>query len=91
MRATDLHHGKGAAENRNAQSTRDNKLYKECLLVKNIDIRTALLVGNIRNYQVAEALNVTEFTFSRWLRQDLQPERKQVIMTAIEKLTNGKQ
>lgn len=53
----------------------------------NSDIRAAIKEHNLRQYQVAEKVGVSEFTFVRWLRKELSDERKQVILVAIEELT----
>lgn len=55
--------------------------------VPNKDIRVALI--GYKNYQVAEVLGVTEFTFCRWLRKELSSERREQIIAAIEKLSKG--
>ena len=51
----------------------------------NRDIRVALI--GYKNYQVAEALGITEFTFCRWLRNELSCDKKALIIVAIEKLS----
>ena len=44
---------------------------KEFLGMKNIDVRLAIANKRLRNYEVAAACGVSEFTFSRWLREEL--------------------
>lgn len=53
----------------------------------NSDIRAAIKAHNLRQYQVAEKIGVSEFTFVRWLRKELSYERKQIILAAIEELS----
>ena len=57
--------------------------------MKNKDIKIALLVNSVRNYQVADALGITEFTFSRWLRRELTAEKKKIVLACIKKLSMG--
>lgn len=59
---------------------------KERLGMKNIDIRLAIANKRLRNYEVAAACGVSEFTFSRWLRQELPQEKKKRILDVIESL-----
>ena len=53
----------------------------------NSDIRAAIKEHNLRQYQVAEKIGVSEFTFVRWLRRELSDERKRIIFAAIEELS----
>ncbi|MBP2641888.1 MAG: hypothetical protein H6Q66_2839 [Firmicutes bacterium] len=55
--------------------------------IPNIDIHTALI--GYKKYEVAELLGITEFTFSRWLRKELKPEQKLMILDAIKKMSLG--
>ena len=59
---------------------------KERLVMKNIDIRLAIANKRLRNYEVAAACGVSEFTFSRWLREELPQEKKKHILNVIENL-----
>ena len=42
----------------------------------NKEIRELLAKRRIRQFEVAGQLGITEFTFSRWMRTELSPERK---------------
>lgn len=55
----------------------------------NSDIRAAIKEHNLRQYQVADKVGVSEFTFVRWLRKELSDERKQIILAAIDELTKA--
>ena len=59
---------------------------KGVLGMKNIDIRLAITNKRLRNYEVAAACGVSEFTFSRWLREELPQEKKKHILNVIESL-----
>ena len=52
--------------------------------IPNKDILVALI--GLKKYKVAELLGITEFTFSRWLRYELNLERKEQVLKAIKKL-----
>ncbi len=51
---------------------------------KNQDIRQEIAKRRLRQYEVAEKLNVSEFTLSRWLHRELDPDRKQKVLDAID-------
>lgn len=55
----------------------------------NTDIRQAITDSGLKYWQVADALNVADSTFTKWLRKELDPEKKAAVMEAIEKLKNG--
>lgn len=55
--------------------------------MKNVEIKLALKQANLKQWQLAELLGITEWTLSRWMRKELQGEKKQRI---IEVIKNGK-
>jgi len=54
--------------------------------VANAEIRDLIRKKRFRHYEIAEALGVNEFTFSRWLRNELPDEKKREIIKAIEQI-----
>ena len=52
--------------------------------MKNDLIRKAARWNGVTLWQIAQKLNVSEPTLTRWLRVPLSPEREQKIMDAIE-------
>ena len=52
----------------------------------NLEIRLQIKQNRLRNYEIAKVLNISEFTFSRWLREELNEERKKLVLSAIDKL-----
>ena len=59
--------------------------------VKNQDIRQILNLvrrEGIYNYLIAEEMGISEITFSRNLRREMCPEKKQKIKNAVEKIKN---
>lgn len=53
---------------------------------KNIDVRTAMLLADIRQYEVADAIGVTEQYFSQLLRHELSTDKKDAIMDVINQI-----
>lgn len=53
----------------------------------NKSIKAAIHEAGLKQWQVAKALHVSEFTLVRWLRDDLTQEREAAIYAAIEKLS----
>lgn len=58
--------------------------------MRNEEIRTALFQHNIKQWEVAEQLGVSEITICRWLRSELPDDKKAKIMSAINKLAEEK-
>lgn len=52
----------------------------------NAEIRELIRKKRLRHYEIAKALGVNEFTFSRWLRNELPDEKKRKIIEAIEQI-----
>ena len=57
----------------------------------NTDIRNAAGSCGLKLWQVAEAIGLTDSSFSRKLRKELSPEEKQRILHAIESLAQKTQ
>lgn len=53
------------------------------------ELKTLIQSKRIRQYEVARELNVNEFTFSRWLREELDEERKTEILEAIKNVSEN--
>lgn len=58
--------------------------------MENVEIRYAYMQAGIKQWQLAEALGLSETHFSRKLRRELPQEEKQRIMEAIERLAQEK-
>lgn len=52
--------------------------------MKNKEIRTALRLSDVTQWQVADELGVSDVTICRWLRHELPDEKKNQILQAIE-------
>lgn len=55
---------------------------------KNKDIRRAIIRAGLYNYEVAEAMGVSETYFSRLLHSTLSDDKKQQILKAIQEAEN---
>ena len=49
----------------------------------NEDVRKAIRISDMKQWQVAELVGVNEATFSRWLRYELPQDKKDRIMQVI--------
>ena len=54
--------------------------------MKNLDIRLAATGAGVRLWQIAEALGITDSSFSRKLRKELSDTQKQEIFDIIDRL-----
>lgn len=52
---------------------------------QNQDIKQLIAKKRLRQYEVASQLGISEFTLSRWLNRELESNRKQEILKAIDK------
>ena len=57
--------------------------------MKNTDIREAVNTADLKLWQIAEALNLSDGTFSRKLRKELPQDVKNKIFEIIEKAKAG--
>lgn len=59
--------------------------------MKNLDIRAYAVKRNVKLWQIATELHITDASFSRRLRTELSKEAKQQIYEIIDKLAEGRQ
>lgn len=52
----------------------------------NIDVKEAIEKANLYQWQIADELNISEFTLCRKFRHELSDKEKEKIFIAIEKL-----
>lgn len=50
----------------------------------NLDIKLAIKKANLKHWQVAEMLGISEYTLSRRMRKELSDDMKQKIMGVIK-------
>ncbi len=53
----------------------------------NQDVRAAIKEAGMKQWEIADALQIAESTFCRWMRKPLPEDKKAAIMTAINKRT----
>ena len=55
----------------------------------NQDVRQAIKAARLMQYEVAAKLGISEFTFCKWLRTELNEEKKELVFAAISELKAG--
>lgn len=55
--------------------------------MKNVEIRSAYMLAGIKQWQLAEAMGISETHLSRKLRKELPQEEKQTILEIIDRLS----
>lgn len=53
----------------------------------NKDLRDEFRIANVKQWQVADAMGVSEMTLVRWLRKELSEREKTKVREAIKSLT----
>ena len=56
--------------------------------MKNEKIRQEILKNRLKYYEVAEVLGISPGTFSVWLRNELSPEKEQLVMKSIDSVVS---
>jgi transcriptional regulator with XRE-family HTH domain len=62
-------------------------------MVANTDVRKAIWLAKeqgIKQYEVAEAIGVSEPTLTRWLRKEMSDDKKKLITEAVKNLRRRK-
>ena len=54
--------------------------------IKNIEIRNLIRKNRLFNYEVAAKIGISEYTFARWLRFELDENKKARTLNAIKEL-----
>jgi len=55
----------------------------------NYRIRNALLKNNVKHWQLAEKMGITDFSLSRKLRRELTEEEQKKIISLVESIKGG--
>ncbi|QNU66551.1 hypothetical protein EHE19_017115 [Ruminiclostridium herbifermentans] len=58
--------------------------------MKNKDLRDAFRIENVKQWEVAEAIGISEMTFVKWLRKELPEEKKALVREAIKKVIESR-
>lgn len=59
--------------------------------MRNKDLREEFRIANVRQWEVAEAMGISEMTFVKWLRRELPDEKKSLVREAIRKVVDSRQ
>ena len=57
----------------------------------NKDLRNEFRIANVRQWEVAETMGISEMTFVKWLRRELPEEKKKLVREAIRKVIDNRQ
>ena len=49
----------------------------------NKDLRTEMRIANVRQWEVAEAIGISEMTMVKWLRRELDDNKKSLVREGI--------
>ena len=53
--------------------------------MRNRDLRDEMRIANVRQWEVAEAIGVSEMTMVKWLRKELDDSKKALVREGISK------
>ena len=53
----------------------------------NFELRSLIKSKRLFFYEIAAKIGISEFTFTRWLREELNEEKRTKVLTAIKELT----
>lgn len=53
----------------------------------NKDLRDEMRIANVRQWEVAEAIGISEMTMVKWLRRELDESRKALVRQGIATVT----
>ena len=59
--------------------------------MNNKDLRDEFRVANVKQWEVAEAMGISEMTLVKWLRRELPDEKKTFVREAILKAKTNRQ
>ena len=51
--------------------------------VCNEDLRNEIRIANVKQWEVADAIGISEMTMVKWLRKELSPDKKAMVRDGI--------
>lgn len=57
----------------------------------NLEIRKKIEEAGIHFWQIADRIGISDSTICKWFRKELSPDRKDLILKAIDELTKEQQ
>ena len=70
-----------------SQGSRQPQYFLKGDYMNNLEIRMKIREKRLCHYEVASAIGVSEYTFCRWLRDELSEEKKNIVLRAIESIS----
>lgn len=58
--------------------------------MQNKDLREAFRIANVRQWEVAEAIGISEMTMVKWLRREMPEDKKLRIRAGIRKVQESR-
>ena len=55
----------------------------------NLEIRLKIKQNRLCHYEVAREIGISEFTFCKWLREEMSEERKKLVLSAIDEIKHN--
>ena len=55
----------------------------------NLDVRLKIKQNRLCHYEDAREMGVSEFTFCKWLREEMSEDKKKLVLSAIDKIIRG--
>lgn len=59
--------------------------------MKKDEVKLLMKQNQVKQWEVAEAMGISEFTLCRWLRKDLKGKQLERLNSAIKKVRSGKE
>ena len=59
--------------------------------MKNLEIRNAIAAAGLKHWQLADAIGISPYTLSVWMRHELEGERLERVKQAVAELTKGRE
>lgn len=59
--------------------------------MENKDLRAEFRIANVKQWEVAEEMGISEMTFVKWLRRELSEDKKKLVREAISKVVDSRQ
>lgn len=57
--------------------------------MKNLELRKKIQQAGLKHWQIADAMGISSYTLSVWLRHELTGQRLERVLSAIEGLQKG--
>ena len=55
-------------------------------MMNNKEIREKIAKKRLKHYEVAQAIGITQYTFSHWLQTEMDTEKKSIVLKAIDSI-----